>query len=283
MLNAMETLKHLSVAAAAVFMIAVVFKQVLKMDVFTKITKAQTFSILRMVIIGSLVVAVLAFATYIIGIAIVDRPQKNEKANVDNFDIASVRFIDTPSMHSCPTLAIGTSNQGSNNLFVKNIRINVRKKWEIPKFPYIKGPVGVLEHKFKLDLPDKPAPFSVQLDTAVGISKDDFGLFTFQIATSSNDMTSAIYLATLDFVANSTNASFSTEPFIFLINWIGNEAPREEKLLSIARDEHNKFGTNRLNEVENCFKIVRSIKREVVQANATLSNNAKSYINSIDG
>jgi hypothetical protein len=164
---------------------------------------------------------------------------RDSDQSLDRIDVSDVGFLDYPDDSRSPRLDIKLTNIGTRSAFVKRVKFNVKQVWRLNDLPQAAGVVVPPEHNYVLKLRSSANPYSVILPVAHGLKPDDFGRFTVQLEEDPWPSSNTIYLANVEIVANSNDATFRSEDLLFLITQSGTTFPDSKMLQEIIRSERS--------------------------------------------
>ncbi|MGA2700074.1 MAG: hypothetical protein ABSH35_03120 [Isosphaeraceae bacterium] len=151
----------------------------------------------------------------------------------DDIDIALASFIDYEGDVRAPRLDLKLTNMGARPAFITQVKVNVKRTWRLRDLPQVPGVIVPPGHNYVVKLKPREGPYQETKGLSEGLGKDEFGRFSLQFEEDPWAASNTIYLAQVELIANSDEATYKTKDLLFLITMRGCSFPSEQQLQEI--------------------------------------------------
>jgi hypothetical protein len=144
----------------------------------------------------------------------------------DAIDIADLGFFEYEADSTAPRLDVKLTNRGSRAAFVKMVKVNIKRTWSLVEpYPPKAGAVVPPSHNYVIKIRPSPEAYQVRLAVSQGLKPDEQDRFTIQLEEEPWPTADTIYLADVEIVANSNDATYKSRDLIFYITQRGTTFP----------------------------------------------------------
>ena len=156
----------------------------------------------------------------------------------EDIDIVDVGFAAHPGEARAPRLDIKLANRGASPAFIKNVKITVKRTWQLPSYTTV-GVVVPPSHEYVAHLKPTGAPYDVSLPVSHGLKPDEMDRFTIQLEETSWPTSNTIYQVDVEIVANGSNVTYRKQDLLFLVTQAGTAFPRRSDVEEMARAQRS--------------------------------------------